>query len=87
MNTLKQAAHRLLKVREDAAGREEKFRDMLHLETRVFGSITAMAAKLGVSIPYLSDVRRGNRPVSDKFLGKVLEVARLGCTEPKEDGD
>lgn len=45
--------------------------DLLRTLEKQHGSLKALAAALGYSAPYLSDVLRGRRNVTEKLLGKL----------------
>lgn len=44
-------------------------------------SLAALSERIGWSIPYLSDIERGNRNVTAKVIGKYIEATKLGSTK------
>jgi transcriptional regulator with XRE-family HTH domain len=75
LTELLQAANKLLDYRRRGAPLEVRFVAALD-EACARSSAKALAEAIGISEQYLSDIRRGRRPVSDGMLHKVVGSER-----------
>ena len=49
-------------------------------------TLTDLAGKIGVSIPYLSDIERGNRRGSEKIISQIADVLEVRVEELNKAG-